>query len=368
MDSSRPLRIRKDDDEIAAYLDLLDNANKSNKHACARQSDRLRYRLTAIRVELSPRGGRPTQYLVPTRNISRDGLGFLLGHFVHPSTPCRLRLLSTRHDPQLVNGQVTRCRYIEGSGCVYEVGVKFDRPIEVARFSAEAQTSRVLLVDDDPAIPQLVEKLLAGINAEVTYAESGKRALELTDGASFDVAIVDMDMPEMNGFETVKQMRSAGYSGPIVALTALPDPEDRKRCFEAGCTRFLPKPVCRQALVALLTSLAGEPLVSSLAGEPDMVELIDHFVSELPARIAELKSATAASDVSAITQIVRSLKGQAGSYGFQVITELAAQIETLLRDSTDVEPVRKQLAALSQLCLAARPASGPAESGKAPEE
>ena len=95
--------------------------------------------------------------------------------------------------------------------------------------------------------------LMRKAGATVVVAENGLEGYELAtaserDGEPFDVVLMDMQMPELNGWDATRQIRSAGINIPIVALTAFALPEDRERCFEAGCTGFAPKPIDRDEL------------------------------------------------------------------------------------------------------------------------
>jgi PAS domain S-box-containing protein len=117
---------------------------------------------------------------------------------------------------------------------------------------------RLLLVEDGPDNQRLIAFLLRKAGAEVDVAENGQVAVErvlgcFEDGKTvggFDVILMDIQMPVMDGYEATKRIRQAGYRGPILALTAHAMKEDQQRCLEAGCDAYLSKPIDRATLLA----------------------------------------------------------------------------------------------------------------------
>lgn len=122
---------------------------------------------------------------------------------------------------------------------------------------------RVLLAEDGPDNQRLITFLLKKAGADVVVAENGQAAVELAlrardDGHPFNVILMDMQMPVLDGYEATRQLRAADYRGPIVALTAHAMASDRRTCLEAGCNAFLTKPVERATLVRCVRRLAAD--------------------------------------------------------------------------------------------------------------
>ena len=109
-------------------------------------------------------------------------------------------------------------------------------------------TGRVLVVEDVAANRKLVQVFLEKMGFEVTEALDGVEALEKVTEDSFDLILMDMNMPNMDGYEATRILRERKVSTPIIALTAYAMKGDENQCIEAGCDDYLPKPVDSQCL------------------------------------------------------------------------------------------------------------------------
>jgi len=349
--------LRQDPTVIKDALDKLDEASSGGDNVTARKTDRYPYRVKSLIVELMQPTGDWIRHAVPTRNISRDGLGFLMGHFVYPRTECRINLVSLHNHKVTVPGAVVRCRYLEGTGSLYEVGVRFKRSIDVSMFHRAATKTRMLLIDDDPSIAKLVSFLLKSSNVEVVHARDGDEGIKLALGGQFDLLLLDIEMPGKDGYAVAKELVAQNYVRPIVAITAISDPDCRNKCMECGCSVWLTKPLTREALQAVVNSMRGEPLISSLLHDHSMAPLIDEFVGALPGRMAQIEQLSTGQDSALFLKAVRSLKADAGAYGFGVISSAAEELEQVILNKADSMAVRSKLSLVSGWCLAARPAS-----------
>lgn len=111
-----------------------------------------------------------------------------------------------------------------------------------------------VLVAEDVKVNQILMKLmLSKLGVDVTIAENGIQALQKASSESYDLVFMDMQMPEMNGYEATRALKQQGYkTTPIVALTANAMEGDKEKCLEAGCDGYLSKPIERQALSCIL--------------------------------------------------------------------------------------------------------------------
>jgi CheY-like chemotaxis protein len=351
-------RLRKAEDEVRAILDRLDRDRPPDEVVHLRTSTRYSYRVSALVVEF-PSQRPTTSHAVPSRNISREGVAFLLGNFVYPRTRCRIQLVNQHGRAQIVDGVVVRCRYVEGSASVYEVGVKLDHPIDVTMFQQMESRVRVLLADDDPFHGRLVERLLRPLGAELTFVQSGRQAIEAALSGDFDLILMGLDIPEIDGLTATKELRSRGYAVPIVAVAADADQEVAAKCLRAGFSDWIGKPLTRKMLVNAVQAARSQALVSSFVEDADMAELIDQFVAQLSESTGQLELAFQQQDYQALQRLARLIKGQAGACGFEVISEAAVALEQALTADADAAPsaIRAQLNALIRYCAAARPAS-----------
>src|SRR5580704_10145175 len=125
-------------------------------------------------------------------------------------------------------------------------------------------SARVLVVDDVPANAKLLEARLTAEYFDVVTATSGAQALAICERAQCDIVLLDVMMPEMDGFEVCRRLKAgpATHHIPVVMVTALDQPSDRVRGLEAGADDFLTKPVSDIALIARVRSLTRLKLVT----------------------------------------------------------------------------------------------------------
>jgi PAS domain S-box-containing protein len=245
-----------------------------------------------------------------------------------------------------------------------------DRPEE----PAPRLRARVLLAEDAPDSQRLIAFYLRKAGAEVEVAGNGRLACEQFRAASeagrtFDLVVMDMQMPEMDGYEATAALRRAGVRTPIIALTAHALRADRQRCLDAGCTDYLPKPVDRSMLLQRLHShldvdrepaparaAAKRPAAAALCDtdDPEMRELLTLFVSGLQERADAIEASLERRDADRLAGLAHQLKGTARAYGFPQLTDEAGSLEASLLSGQCLDEVRDKVRCVIDLCRAAR--------------
>ena len=132
---------------------------------------------------------------------------------------------------------------------------KESRPVELAQL----HNIKVLVVEDSPDNQVLLSIFLKRAGATVDLANNGIEGVEKAQSGNFDVILMDIQMPKMDGYAAMRMLRSRGYEKPIIALTAHAMQEERDLCFAAGCTKHMAKPVNRELLLEMISTLVPAP-------------------------------------------------------------------------------------------------------------
>ncbi len=194
----------------------------------------------------------------------------------------------------------------------------------------------ILLAEDSPDNQELISFFVRKTGASITIAENGLIALHQALEQEFDLILMDMQMPVMDGLSVTKQLREKGYKNPIVALTANASSEDVRNCLEAGCDGFLSKPVDWQQFYQTLgkylksTQRVAEiiPVTSALLeNEPELTDVVSKFLQSLPERLEIVADAYEKQDWNTLGRTLHKLKGSGGNIGYPQLTELATKME-----------------------------------------
>lgn len=236
-------------------------------------------------------------------------------------------------------------------------------------------SGRILLAEDGEDNRELVASHLRRAGCEVVIAGTGRLAVEAANTQQFDLVLMDMQMPELDGYGAARALRAAGMRIPIIALTANAMAEDRVKCLEAGCTEYLAKPISRAQLLRTLSRFltstnalsgsvetphaqdeeiavfkpTGVGLRSNLEHEPSIHKLLSKFIARLPERVDALFAMLDEKNLESLRQTIHQLKGAAGGYGFPQLTELAGRAEQKIRNGDPFEDVRREVNALIDL-------------------
>ncbi|MBI2834919.1 MAG: response regulator [Acidobacteria bacterium] len=214
----------------------------------------------------------------------------------------------------------------------------------------------VLVAEDNAVNQELVVHLLKRRGHTTTVVSSGRDALARLEQEKFDVVLMDVQMPEMDGFQVTaavrERERTAGRHIPIVAMTASAMKGDRERCLEAGMDRYISKPIhaahLLQALEGLVTGPNGEDgredaepddtidrkaLVTRVDGDLELLRrMADPFIADCPRRLGVIKVAIARQDCSTLERAAHFLKGSVGNFCAPAVFEAALRLERMARN------------------------------------
>jgi CheY-like chemotaxis protein len=194
----------------------------------------------------------------------------------------------------------------------------------------------VLLADDNPDLRDLVQAQLGELGFSCKAVGDGLEAIEAALAEPYTVVLLDMDMPFMDGYETVHVLRQRGYAGPVIGFTAHQGGSPVERALIEGCDDVISKPASIERLRETLAPLAEGAPHPKPADRGDAIHVkVDERLRTLTARflsncgrdLARLRSALDGGDLSAARAIGHSLRGTGGSYGFDEITRIGRAIE-----------------------------------------
>jgi two-component system CheB/CheR fusion protein len=217
---------------------------------------------------------------------------------------------------------------------------------------------KLLLVEDGADNQLLISRFLTVSGADVDVAENGEIALEKIRAGNFDVVLMDIQMPVLDGYETMKRLKAEGCQTPIIALTAHAMQGEKEKCLAAGCVEYISKPVKPSALIDIVKEVSKkkdlEALESSgaslLADDPVVGPLVLGFVQNLPLRMEALQSAEQRSDWAEVANLAHQMSGSAGGYGFPELGKIAARIEMQAKDRRNPKALSQSIVAFQSLC------------------
>jgi len=252
---------------------------------------------------------------------------------------------------------------------------------------------RVLFVEDVPEVRSLMGFLLKKTNLEVEMAEDGRMACEMVEkskavGRPYDLIFMDIQMPEMDGYDATRWLRQHGWQGPIVALTAYAMVGDRNKCFAAGFDDYISKPITPQGLREMLTRYIpghGDTAAAKHTDPTDAAQAIlppnvqaakrttmdrlrEGFIGGLPERAQVLEAAWRAGNRQALAQAAHQLKGTAGAYGLSGIAQAAQAVESLVTSKSVLSDLQLAVHELLKLCTQAAEAKRSGQSDTPAQE
>jgi CheY-like chemotaxis protein len=209
--------------------------------------------------------------------------------------------------------------------------------------------ARVLLAEDNVVNQRVAVGLLTRRGHHVTVANNGREAIEALEKGTFDLVLMDVQMPEMGGLEATaairERERETGGHVRIVAMTAHAMTGDRERCLAAGMDGYLSKPIDQQRLFGVVErdstgdGAAPSPaaanvnralLLARLGGDEQLLaEVVQFFLEDCPTHLSAIKAAVDDRDAEKLRRAAHSLKGAAGNLAATALVDAAATLERL---------------------------------------
>ncbi len=224
----------------------------------------------------------------------------------------------------------------------------------------------ILVVEDEDVHREVLTALLTARGHQVVTACNGREALGELSRHRIDLALMDMQMPEMDGFQTAATIRdwerSAGGRLPLIGMSASALGDDPARCLESGMDRFVTKPIDRALLFRIVDGLSAEadpvPVPPELAGRPAFLaglggdralagKLVALFITQSAALLSRIRTALAENNTEELRQAAHALKGTVSNFPAGAALGAAARMETIGLDG-DIAAARELYPVLDQ--------------------
>src|SRR6516162_643815 len=238
-----------------------------------------------------------------------------------------------------------------------------------ALIQASERSLRVLLAEDNPVNQTLAMRILERLGHKAQVANNGKEALERAQEEEFDVILMDVQMPEMDGLEATMAIREAEAGSrkhvPIVAMTAHAMKGDREKCLSAGMDRYLSKPIRIDELKQAMSEIEKtqnmgqspehsfraigqlELLLDSVMGDRALLtEMAELWLADSAKQEAQIRNGLDSSDAIMVQRAAHALKGSVGTFQASAAQDAASQLEMSAKDA-DLVGARKAFERLS---------------------
>lgn len=209
---------------------------------------------------------------------------------------------------------------------------------------SEEKSYRILVAEDNSMNQKIVETFLLSEGHHVSLVKDGQEVIQALEEERFDLILMDMQMPTLDGYETTARIRAnkKWKDLPIVALTAYAMKGDEEKCLDAGCNYYLAKPIKKDSLLSVIHNAMNLPPGKTGLDQEEVLypkeieHLIPFFTNSVNQEIEKSFRALVRRDFKALSFIGHGLKGSCGVYGFHALSELGAAIETAagLEDET----------------------------------
>ncbi len=216
---------------------------------------------------------------------------------------------------------------------------------------------RILVVEDSQDNQEIFRRFIEAANGKVTIASSGAKAISMFPSTEFDVILMDIQLPELNGYETTMAIRKKGFQGVILAVTANAMKGERERCLAAQCDDYLSKPVNFDKLFKLIGKLSHidihrstRIILSEYSHDPRVAPLLEQYAQGLEEKVGRLKQAASSRNFNEISHISHQVRGSCSHYGYSILANHFRELELAASVShPKVDSLKKQIDFIEQL-------------------
>jgi len=240
---------------------------------------------------------------------------------------------------------------IPGPELIYESNEVTELAVneQVIHQRRNSYVGKVLLAEDTEENQQLISMHLRKSGVEVKIVSNGEEAINAALQGDYDLILMDLQMPVLNGIDAIKKLRNSNYSKPIVALTAATSISDRETCKEAGADDFVSKPINFENFYHVLdtyldknrkkpysnTRLQDSIMSDNSTNDAEFEEILLAFLERLPQMVESINDSVRKKDWETVQSVSHQLKGLGGSFGYAQITAIAKKIHDNSRQRSD---------------------------------
>jgi two-component system, sensor histidine kinase and response regulator len=327
-----------------------------------------------IELISAERAGHPYELILTDRNMPQMDGFVLVGEIrKHPRLAITAIMMLTS---SAFGGDAQRCQELGIKSYLYKpirkaellsaigavIGLNGTNPAapppQLRSSAARGHGLNILLAEDNRVNQIVASRILEKMGHTITLASNGIDAVTLSGARSFDLVLMDIQMPEIDGLEATKSIRlrelHSNLRLPIIAMTAHAMKGDKERCLEAGMDGYISKPISGKELAAAIANVipwasndgadpgSGVPLetpdtdwdirsaLERLGGDEKLLyEVLDIFIDQAPKDLATIRNALVRDDFETMERTAHTLKGNLGYLGISKVLEKAGQLEIL---------------------------------------
>jgi len=363
-------------EQLDQVMDDLDEASAGG--SARRNHSRISFRKPALEVEVFQPSGGSVSFCVACRNLSRGGMSVVHSSYMHVGTKCRIKMLHQNDGEKWLKGEVVQCRHVTGR--IHDVGLRFAQEIDVndfisldplsdnfslERVDPDKLDGRILLVTANDIDRKLIEVYLSETALKMVHV-TGYDDVKGQLSEPFGAVVCDFDMDTAAASTAVKELRSAGYAVPVIAVAGDLSEATKTAIRESRASALVPKPIERTALLRALAEFillgrgAGDdlpPPQPKQETDPSLKALADLFAEDLRKFAEEITECAKSGDEKNLRYICARIRGTGPLLGHANVADAAGRVLSIL-DTADgsIETAEEALNSLTSLCKLARAA------------